>query len=120
QITHFRAFAQVRTVWRLAHALLTTRNDDRRRAELDLLGPERHGPEPRAAELVHAPGRAVDRNAGGDRCLASWILASARGEDLAHDDLVDLSRLDAGPLDCRFDCNFAELVCRKTRKRAIE
>ena len=54
-----------------------------------------------AAELVDAPGRAFDRDAGGDRGLAGRVLALTGGQDLAHDDLGDLAALDAGALRAR-------------------
>ena len=77
-VAHLGAVAQVRAVRRLAHALLAAGDDDLGRAELDLLGAERHGAQARAAQLVHAPGRRVDRDAGADRGLAGRVLALRR------------------------------------------
>ncbi len=62
----------------------------------DLLGGERDGPKPRAAELVDAPGRALDRDAGVDRRLTGGSLAGAGLQHLAEDHLVDVAKLDAG------------------------
>ena len=58
---------------RLAHALLAAGDDDLGRAVCDLLGAERDRAQARAAKLVHAPGRAIDRDAGVDRaCRAGF------------------------------------------------
>src|ERR1700687_1558313 len=40
----------------------------------------------RAAQLVHAPGRRIDGNAGVDGSLARRVLAGAGRQDLAQDD----------------------------------
>ena len=110
EVAHLGAVAQVRGVLRLAHALLAAGDDDGRGARLDLLSAERDGAQARAANLVDAPGRAVDRNAGGDRRLAGRVLALAGRQDLAEDDLGDVARLHAGALDGRLDGDLSELV----------
>ena len=57
----------------------------------------------RTADLVEAPGSLLTRNAGGDRGLAGRVLALAGGQDLAHDDFVDFSGLDAWRAPARAD-----------------
>ena len=77
-VAHLGAVAQVRAVRRLAHALLAAGDDDAGGAERDLLGAERDRAQARAAQLVHAPGRRVDRDAGADRGLPRRVLARRR------------------------------------------
>ena len=60
----------------------------------DLLHADRDGAQPRAAELVEAPGGLFLRDAGRHGGLAGRVLALAGGEHLAEDDLVDLARID--------------------------
>ena len=100
-------------VRRLAHALLAAGDDDLAVAAADRLIAERHGAQPRAAELVDAVGGLLDRDAGADRRLARRVLALAGGQDLAQDDLGDLARLDAGALQRLGDRDLAELVRRE-------
>ena len=77
---------------RLAHALLAAGDDDRAIAQPDRLEAERHRAQARAAQLIDAVGRLLDRDAGGDRRLTGRVLAGAGGEDLADDHLVHLAR----------------------------
>ncbi len=120
EAAHLGAVAQVRGVLRLAHALLAAGDDDGGGARLDLLGAEGNGAQAGAAHLVDAPGRAIDRDAGGDRRLASRVLALAGREHLAEDDLGDVAGLDAGALDSRLDGDLSELVAGQARQRAVE
>src|SRR6202008_1041480 len=119
-VAHLGAVAHVGAVRCLAHALLAAGHHDPRRAELDLLGAECHGAQARAAQLVHAPGRRIDRNAGADGRLPRRVLPGTGGEDLAHDHLRYLAGLDAGALERRLDGDLAELVGRQARQRAVE
>ena len=79
-------------VRRHAHGFLAAGDHDVAVAVEDRLVAERDRPQAGAAELVHAPGRALDRDAGGDRGLPGRVLALTGGQDLAHDDLGDLRR----------------------------
>ena len=119
-VAHLGAVAQVRAMRRLAHALLAAGDHDPGRSELDLLGAERHRAKPRAAQLVHAPGRRVDRDAGVDRGLARRVLARAGGEDLPQDDLGYLSGLNPRAIERRLDRDLAQLVGRQAGERAVE
>jgi hypothetical protein len=74
-VAHLHAVAQMGAVRRLAHRLLAAGSDDRGIAGSDLLHAERHGPQAGAAQLVHAPGRALHRDARLDRGLAGRVLA---------------------------------------------
>ena len=94
---------------RLAHAFLAAGDDDRGGAGLDLLHAERDGAQARAANLIDAPCRAVDGNAGGNRRLPRRVLPLAGRQNLAEDDLGDVARLDAGALKRRLDGNLSEL-----------
>jgi hypothetical protein len=112
--------AQVLAVRRLAHALLAARHDDLAVARRDLLRCKRHGPEARTAKLVHAPRRCINRNTGCNRCLTRRVLTSAGGENLAHDDFVDVADIEVRPLDRRGNGNLAEFVGRQGRQPAGE
>ena len=100
----------MRRMLRLAHALLAAGDDDGCGARLDLLSAQRDGAQARAAHLVDAPGRAVNRDAGGDGRLARRVLSLASGQHLAEDDLGDVARLHAGALDGGLDGNLSELM----------
>ena len=75
-IAHLDAVAQMDAVRRLAHALLAAGDDDLGIAVADRLIAERHGAQPRAAELVDAVGGDLERDAGGDRGLPRRVLPS--------------------------------------------
>ena len=101
-------------VRRHAHQFLAAGNDDVAVAVEDRLVAERDRAQARAAELVHAPGRALDRDAGRDRGLARRVLALTGGQDLAHDDLGDPAAFDAGALQRLLDRDLAKLMGRQT------
>ena len=103
EVAHLHAAAEMRAVRRHRHRFLPAGDDDVGVAGGDLLHAERDGAQPRAAELVQAPGGGLLRQAGADRRLAGRVLALAGGQDLAEDDLVDLVRLDLGALERRLD-----------------
>ena len=119
-VAHLHTVAQVHDVRRLAHALLAAGDDDRRRAFLDLLGAERDRAQARAAELVHAPGGRVDRDAGRNGRLAGRVLAGAGREDLAHDDFGHVAGRDAGTIERAFDRRLAEFMRRQACQRTVE
>ena len=100
----------MRAVRRDAHGFLAAGDDDLAVAVDDGLVAQRHRAQARAAELVDAPGRSFDRNAGRNRGLAGRILALPGGEDLPHDDFGDAGRLDAGAVERRLDRRFAEFM----------
>jgi len=106
--------------WRQAHALHAAGDHDLGGAELDLLRAQRNRAQSRPAQLVHAPGRGVDGNAGTDGRLPRRVLARTGGEDLPHDDLGDLAGLHARALERRLDGNLAEIVRRQAGERAVE
>src|SRR5690606_32812272 len=92
-VAHLGAVAHVGGVHGPAHALLAAGNDDGRIARLNLLRTECHRTQPRAADLVDAPGRRVDGNAGRDGSLPCGALTLSGGKDLAEDDLGYVARL---------------------------
>ena len=120
EIAHLLAGAQVGGVRRLAHALLAAGDHDPAVALPDRLKAERHRAQARAAQLVDAPGRHLDRDAGVDRGLARRVLALAGGQDLAHHHLGHLGRLDPAALERGADRDLAEIVRRHARERAVE
>ncbi len=105
---------------RLAHAFLAARHHDGGVSGGDLLSAQRHGAKAGAAQLVDAPGRALDRHAGLDRRLARGALASARLQDLAHDHFLDIGRGDAGALDRGLDGDGAQFVGWQAGEGAVE
>jgi hypothetical protein len=120
EVAHFDAVAQMRAVRRLAHGFLAAGHHDLGIAVEDGLVAERDRAQPRAAELVDTPGRALDRDAGGDRGLAGRILPLPGGQDLAQDYLGDLAALDAGTLERLLDGDLAQFMGREGRKGPIE
>ena len=110
----------MRGVRRQAHILLPAGDHDRGGAGGDLLGAERDRSKARAAHLVYAQGGRLHRNARGDRRLPRRILPLARGQDLAHDDLVHLGWLDARPLQRGPDGHLAQRMGGHPGKSAVE
>jgi hypothetical protein len=117
---HLLAVAEVGNVRRKAHALLAPGDDNIGISSGDLLGAQRHGAEPRTADLIDAPGGRVDRHAGGDRRLAGRVLTLARGQYLTHDHFIDIGCGNLGPIERCPNGDFAKCVSRHARKRAIE
>ncbi len=108
-IAHLGAFAQMRDVRSLAHAFLTTGNDDLCAAQ-DLLRAKRHGPKTRATELVHTPSRCFHRNAGADRSLACRVLSGVGGQHLPHDHFRNVANRHIGALQGGLNSDFAQFV----------
>ena len=107
-------------VRRLAHALLAAGHDDVAVAGADRLIAERHGAQPRAAQLVDPVGGALERDAGRHRRLPRRVLPLAGRQDLAHDDFRDLFRIDRGAAQRLGDRDLAELVRRQAGEPAVE
>ena len=112
-IAHLDAVAQMDAVRRLAHALLPAGDDDLGIAVADRLITERHGAQPRAAKLIDAIGGDFEGHPRRDRRLPSRVLPLAGGEDLAHDDLRHLLRLDMRAAQRLDDRDLAELMGRQ-------
>src|SRR5207249_5511748 len=119
-VAHLHAVAKMLAVRGHAHRFLAARDHDLAVAVEDGLIAERDRTQPRAAELIDTPGRALHRDAGPDRRLAGRVLALPRGEDLPQNHLGHLGAGDTRPLERLDDCNFAEVVGWQTAKRAVE
>src|SRR5262245_38734933 len=117
---HLHALAQMLAVRRHAHGFLAAGDHDLGIAVEDRLVAERDRAQAGPAELVDAPGRALDRDAGGDRGLPRRVLALAGGEDLAEDHLGDLAALDAGALERFLDRDLAQLMGHQVGKGPVE
>jgi hypothetical protein len=120
EIAHLHAIAQMCAMRRHAHGFLAARDHDVGIAVEDRLIAERDGAQTRAAQLIDAPGRALDRDAGTNRGLPRRILALTRRQDLAHDDFGDLRPFDARALERFRDRNLAKLVRRQIGEDAVE
>jgi hypothetical protein len=103
-----------------AHGFLAAGDDDFRIAVKQRLIAQRHRAQARTAQLVDAPGWAFHRNAGGDRGLASGVLALRRGQNLTHDHLGNPCRLDTRALQRGLDGDGAEIMGRHGGKRTIK
>ncbi len=110
----------MRGVLRHRHRFLPAGDNDVGIAIGDLLHADGDGAEPRAAKLVQTPGGRLLQNTSLHRGLAGRVLALPGGEDLAHDDLIDIGRIDAGALERCLDRRRAELMGRCAGKHAIE
>ena len=119
-IAHLGAAAQIHRMRRLAHTLLTARDDDIAVAVADRLEAERHRAQAGAAELVDAIGGLLDRDARADRGLARRVLALSGREDLAEDRLVDVAGCHVRALHRLEDRDLTEIVGRHARERAVE
>ena len=118
--THLDALAQMLGVRRHAHRFLAAGDDDVAVAVHDRLVAKRNGAQARAAQLIDAPGRAFDRNAGGDRGLAGRVLALTGRENLTHNDFADAGALDPGALERGQNGGFAQLMRRHIGKCPVE
>ena len=105
---------------RLAHALLSAGDDDLGIAVADRLIAEGDGAQPEPQSWFDAVGGDLERDTGADRGLPRRVLAFAGGEDLAHDDLRHLFRLDMGAAQGFDDRDLAELVRRQAGEAAVE
>ena len=74
----------------------------------------------RCAHLVDRVGGNLLRDARPDRGLTRRRLAHAGLEDLTHDHVLDLGRLEPGPAERLADCDRAELGRRMLREAAAE
>ena len=79
-------------VRRAAHRLHATRKEDLRRSRLDHVRSEHHGLQAGPADLVDRHGADPVRKPPEDRRLAGRVLAEARGNHVAHEDLLDVRR----------------------------
>src|SRR6476646_7254139 len=120
EIAHLHAAAQMRAVRRLAHGFLAAGHHDLGIAVEDGLVAERHRAQAGTAELVDAPGRALDRDSRRDRSLAGRVLALTGGENLTQNDLGHLCAFDAGALEGLLDGHLSQFVGRQRRKRPAE
>jgi hypothetical protein len=120
EIAHLRAAAHMLGMRGERHRFLAAGDDDRRVSVGDLLHPDRHGAQPRPAQLVQAPGRLLLRDPCHHRGYAGWVLSLGRRQDLAEDDFVDLTGLDLCALQRRLDGHRAKLVSRRVGECAVE
>src|SRR6476619_4231460 len=104
----------------LLHRFLTAGDDDIGIAIGDLLHADRDGAKTRSAELIEGPGGLFLRHARLHGSLTGRILTLTGGQNLAHDDLVDLAWLDLCPLHGRLDRGRAELMGRRVGEAAVE
>jgi hypothetical protein len=104
----------------LAHRFLTARSHDIRIAIGNLLHAQSHRAQARAAQLVHAPGRAFNRNAGIDGGLAGRVLATASGQDLPEDHFVNVVAFKPRTLHRGLEGNRAQFRSRNLAQGTIE
>ena len=83
----------------------------------DLIG-ERDRVEPGQAHLVDGQGGHGHRDAAGDRGLAGGDLPCACGENLTHDDVLDLIAGDPRLVERRLDRDAAEVGSGELRQRS--
>ncbi len=81
---------------RIEQAVVQHRIDEGLVAGGDGLRPEGHRLQSRAAHLVDGERRDLDRHAGVDAALAGRVFAEPGLQHVAHDDLADGGRVDAG------------------------
>src|SRR5262249_40472598 len=96
-------------VRRIAHAFHAAGDVEVPVAGLDRLRGEHYRLEAGAADLVDGDGGDIRWDATMQRRLARRSLALARGDDVAHDDLVDVGDIDACALDRLTDSDGAKL-----------
>ena len=110
----------MRAVRRLAHRFLPAGDDDFGIAVEHRLVAERNRAQPRAAELVDAPGRTLDGNPSANGCLTGGILSLPGGQDLPQDHLGNLRSFHAGPAQRFLDRDLSQFVGRQGGKRTVE
>jgi hypothetical protein len=115
-VAHLVAGAHVGAMRRQRHVLLAAGHHDGAVAGQDLLRRDGDGPEARAADLVEGPGGGAVGDAGLDGGLARRVLALARGQHLAEDDLVDVAAVDAGLFHGRLHHDGAQIMGRRIGK----
>src|SRR5208282_6634946 len=120
EVAHLHAAAQIRAVRGNAHRFLAAGDRDLGIAVEDALIAKRDRAQSRAAKLVDAPGRDLDRDSRIDRGLTGRALALAGLQNLPQDHFGDARGLNAGAIDRRLDRDFAEFVGRHRAECPIE
>ena len=102
------------------HAFHSAGDHDAVRADGDEIGREHRRLHAGTADFVDR--RAADRirKARAESSLTRRRLSLTRGQDVAHDDFVDVLRRNAGPLHCRANRRRPELVRRQVFQRALK
>ena len=110
----------MRAMGGLAHAFLTTSDDDVSVTKLYRL--HTHGDRTQAGstKLIDLNRRRFDRYAGLDGRLPRRVLAGTRGEDLTEQNFIDICRVRLCPLQGFLDGKRAEIGRGNTRQPAIE
>ena len=104
------ALARLRQqVGRVGHRLHAAGDHDLDLTGADQLVGHRDRVQAREADLVDGDRRQVQRQARGHAGGAGGVLAGPGQDDLAHDQVVDLLRRDAGLVECTLDGVAAEL-----------
>ena len=102
------------------HRFLPAGDDDVEFSGADELVGEGDGVDAGEAHFVDAQGGDVHGDAGGDGGLAGGHLAGAGGEDLSHDDVVDVFGGDSGLVEGAFDGDAAEVGPGEVFQRSEE
>jgi hypothetical protein len=106
-------------VRRLAHALHAAAEDDVRFAELDHLAAARRRLDAGAAQAIHRQRRHLDRHARLQADVARAVDGVGTGlQHVAEHDVIDVLRLDPGPLHRRPRRDRSELQRRKVLQLA--
>ena len=107
-------------IWRVGHRLHATGDHDRTVASLDCLRRERDRFQSGAAYLVNRHGTHFGCKSAEQRRLPRRILTDAGGDDVAHDALVHLLRLQIRPLDSLAHSDCADLRRRHVTQAALK
>ena len=110
--------ALLEQVRRVGHRLLAAGDDDLELTCADELVGERDGVDAGEADLVDAQRRDVHGDAGLDGCLPCGDLPLTGVEDLAHDHVVDVLRVDARLVEGALDGEAAEVGAAEALERA--
>ena len=102
------------------HGLHAAGDDDIGGAGLQRIMGHGGGLEARAAHLVDGGGLDVLAEARAERGLTGRSLAEAGGQDAAHEDLIDLGRIDLGAFDSGLDGLGAEVGGLHAGEDALE